>query len=126
MRFRLSIRKSSGSGWLAVSRPRIRCTVGRAVIRDNKHAGRRRRTEHTWYDESALDGWPILPTSERLPQPPKPGVAGRLNFSSQLRGFAGAEAKPQEGGSVMLGIGLGYGSFAVLVILVVCLWAVPF
>jgi hypothetical protein len=35
----------------------------------------------------------------------------------------------KEGGSVMpnlLGIGLGYGTFAVLVILIVCLWAVPF
>ena len=59
---------------------------------------------------------------------PKPGVTRRLNFFSptpRIRGV-GSQDRPQEGGGVMLGIGLGYGTFAVLVILIVCLWAVPF
>ena len=58
---------------------------------------------------------------------PKPVVARRLNFSNPTPRISeiGSQGR-KKGVSMMLGIGLGYGTFAVLVILIVCLWAVPF
>jgi hypothetical protein len=75
---------------------------------------------------------PMIPPSLFAEEPPLAGfdMVHRCTSLNDLethfvgRIEARCQDRPQEGGGVMLGIGLGYGAFAVLVILIVCLWAV--
>jgi hypothetical protein len=77
---------------------------------------------------------PMIPPSLLAEEPPLAGfdMVHRCTSLDDLethfvgRIEARCQDRPQEGDGVMLGVGLGYGAFAVLVILIVCLWAVPF